>query len=119
MEKATLLVKDLEVICIIGCVESERSTPQKIALDVELDYDIGDAAQTDNIKLAVDYRDIAQSLSELCQTQKFKLIERLAHECCELVLKQWPQVERVKLNVRKFRVVASTQSTGLTLEKFR
>ncbi len=119
MEKGTLQVRDLEVLCILGCEEWERKLPQRIALDIEVDYDISQAAVTDNIATAVDYRDIAQSVAERIQERKYLLIERLVHECCELILNKWSQVDRVKLAVRKFRVIPSAGSTGLVIERRR
>jgi len=119
MGKATLFVRDLEVLCILGCLESERKNLQKIAVDVELDYDISQPAESDDISTAVDYRDIAQGMIQLIQQKEYQLIEKLAHECCELVLKQWPKVDRVKFSVRKFKVLPTAFCTGITLEQFR
>ena len=119
METATLKVKDLDVICVIGCGEAERSSTQKIALDLELEYDISEAALSDDINKAVNYVDIVRRLSEVCQERKFRLVERLGCECCQVIFDEWPKVQKIKLEVRKHRVVPMAASVGLVIEKVR
>jgi dihydroneopterin aldolase len=119
METATLKVKDLDIICVIGCGEAERTANQKITLDLDLEYDISEAALSDDINKAVNYVDIVRRLSEVCQEKKFRLVERLGSECCQMIFEEWPRVQKVKLEVRKTRIVPMAGSVGLVIEKVR
>lgn len=119
MEIATVKVNDLDIICVIGCGEEERSLPQKISLDLELEYDISAPALSDDIKQAVNYAEIAKRLSEVCQERKFRLVERLGSECCQLILDEWPQVQKIRLEVRKIRIIPMAATVGLVIEKVR
>ena len=119
MNKDTLIIKDLDVICVIGCGEAERTATQKINLDLDLLYDISEAALSDDIGKAVNYVDIARRLAEVCQERKFRLVERLGYECCEMIFEEWPKVEKIRLEVRKIRIVPAAASVGLIIEQSR
>ena len=119
MNRATIIIRQLEIICVIGCGEAERSAPQRIELDVDLEYDIKKAASTDDINAAVNYFFVTKRLTELCQERKFFLVEALAAECCEMIFLEWPQVSRIKIQVRKIRIIPEAAFVGIILEKSR
>jgi len=119
MENAILAVKDLDIICVIGCGEAERLANQRISIDIELEYDISEAAGSDDISKAVNYVDISKRLTEVCQERKFRLVERLGSECCQMIFQEWPKVNKIKLEVRKIRIVPMAATVGLIIEKSR
>ncbi len=65
---------------------------QTVILDIELDYDFAPAAASDAIADAVDYDDVAASVTELVQTRRFQLIETMAEQAAAMLLDARPAV---------------------------
>ena len=82
----TLTIEGIAVACRIGVTEAERATPQTIHLDVEVAIDAAKAAATDQVKDAVDYATLVQSVRRLAQSRPYRLLETLAEEIASLVL---------------------------------
>jgi len=94
--------RDLEIDCIVGCNANERNQTQPIWIDVDAEYDIHLAAESDQLEAAVDYRAIASDLTTFVQEKRFLLLERLAVESCQRILAD-KRITKVTLAVRKKR----------------
>lgn len=72
-----LEVKGIEVDCIIGERDYERSLIQRLTVDVSVETD-GRAAETDDLHDAVDYVALADAIRARLVNEKCKLVERAA-----------------------------------------
>ena len=72
-----LCVKGIEVDCIIGERDYERSLLQRIVVDARLEVD-GAAAESDELEDAVDYVALAEDIRRERVAAKCRLIERAA-----------------------------------------
>ena len=88
----------LEVFGRHGVLEEERSGGQMFLYDVRLE--VSDAALSDRIEDAVDYRLVAECVREVSESKEFNLIEALAAAVADAVLARF-EVERVQVRVRK------------------
>jgi dihydroneopterin aldolase len=97
----TLLVElnGLEVFGRHGVLPEERSG-QVFLYDIELET--SDAALSDRIEDAVDYREVAELVRVVSDGQRFDLLEALAATVADVLLARF-DAERVRVRVRKPR----------------
>ena len=97
----TITIKDLGVLCRIGVPDEERAKPQRLLITVDMQGDFSCAAQTDDIAHTINYYDISQRITDLCAKESFKLIERLADEIANVVMKEFG-AQQTTVEVKKF-----------------
>jgi dihydroneopterin aldolase len=112
-------LKSLQIDCIVGVYEHERTTPQRVVMDVEMDYDFMAAARSDAIDDAVDYAAVAKSVTELVTHRQFQLIETMAEEAAAMLLATRPQVQVVRLDIRKPAAVPTADCSFVRVERTR
>jgi 7,8-dihydroneopterin aldolase/epimerase/oxygenase len=82
-----------------GVLDEERSAGQRFVFDVELE--VGEeAARSDRIEDAVDYRDVAAAVREVSDARAYRLLEALAAAVADTLLDRFP-ASRVWVRVRK------------------
>src|SRR5438105_5160737 len=96
-----LVIERLEFEGFVGIDESERSTAQPLAVDLELSLDLSKAISTDNLQNTVDYATVAKKIVATAKQEQFCLIETLAERLAEVILEE--PIEEVRLWVRKLR----------------
>jgi dihydroneopterin aldolase len=93
----------LELRGFHGVLDEERREGQRFVFDVELE--IGEeAARSDLIEEAVDYRDVAAAVREVSDARRFHLLEALAAAVADTLLERFP-VGAVHVRVVKPDVV--------------
>jgi len=96
-----LALSDILCMCRIGVTEEERRERQRLAVDLELYADLEDAGRSGDLRRAVDYRDVCESVRRLLEEGSFHLVEAAARGVLDLVLDRFP-VRRAVVRVRKF-----------------
>ena len=109
----------LRVECIVGIYPHEREARQSVIMDIDLDYDFAAAAASDAIGDALDYDAVAGAVIELVQNRKFQLIETMAEETTAMMLARFPQVARVRLEIRKPAAVPVAACSFVRVERAR
>lgn len=87
-----------------GYLEEERRHGQRFLVDLEADVDEG-ASRSDELDDTVDYRLLAALVSDVFAGPSHLLLESLAGSVADGVLARFPDVERVRVRVRKPDVV--------------
>ena len=96
-----ITIEDLEVQFHVGVPDEERAKPQKLLLTIEMTHDLGPSGASDNLTQTIDYYAVYQAVKALGQARRWKLIEALADDLCELVLKKF-KPSAVRVAVKKF-----------------
>lgn len=91
-------LEGLEVFGRHGVEEEERREGQMFFYDVR--FEVSDAALSDRIEDAVDYRLVADCVREISEGRDFNLIEALAAAVADALLARF-EVELVRVRVRK------------------
>lgn len=115
----TIGLRGLRITCVIGTADSERSRPQQLEVDLEVDFDLSTAAESDRIGDTVDYRLMARQLAGLAEQRRFFLIEAYAEAAADYLLECWPALEAVRLEVRKPGAVEAADHSFCRLERRR
>lgn len=95
-----IYLNDLKIDTIIGVFEWEREIKQTLQFDLEMDWDIRKAAETDDLDDTLDYGTIAKHLVALVEASRYALIETLAEKACEMLLTHFP-MDKVTLSLSK------------------
>ena len=96
-----MIVVELEALEVFGrhgVDEDERRTGMTFLYDVRLE--VSDAALSDRIEDAVDYREVAACVREVSESREFNLLEALAAAVAEELVTRFP-VDYVRVRVRK------------------
>jgi dihydroneopterin aldolase len=103
-----------------GYLEEERRLGQRFLVDVWADLD-EKAATSGRIEDTLDYRKLAALVREVFAGPERLLLEELAGAVADGALGRFPQVERVRVRVRKPDVVLDppVEHAALLLERTR
>jgi dihydroneopterin aldolase len=115
-----IVIERLECEGHCGVERAERERLQKLAIDLDLEFPIGQAAETDNLTKTVDYAAVAERVVALVSRQHCRLLENLADRIVAMLFADFP-VERVRIWLRKLHAPLSTiaGSVGVRIEKAR
>ena len=111
-----VFIEDLNVQTIIGIYDWEREIKQAVSLDLEMEFDIIRAAETDSIAAALDYKAVSKRLIRFIEDSEFKLVEALAERCAAIVLTEFP-VNWLRLKLGKPGAVRGSSSVGVIIER--
>jgi dihydroneopterin aldolase len=109
-------IRELEIRTIIGIYDWEREQQQIVSLDLEMGSDIAKAAATDTIENALDYKAVAKRLINFIENSEFYLVETMAEQVTEIVLKEF-NVPWVKLRLGKPGAVTGSKDVGVIIER--
>jgi len=111
-----VFIENLTIETVIGIFDWERDIRQTVSLDLEMDFDIRQAAATDAIADTLDYKAVAKRLIRFVERSEFQLVETLAEKCAAIVLAEFP-VERLKLKLSKPGAVRGSSAVGVIIER--
>jgi len=112
---AKISIVDLEVFYRVGVPDAERAQPQRLLLTVAMETDFAAAAQSDGIVDTIDYFTVTQRLLQLGQGREWRLIEKLAVDVADLVLKDF-HPQSVFVEVKKF-IIPQARYVAVSLTK--
>ena len=96
----TVSIRDLRVSAVIGVHDWEREIVQTLVFAVDMAADVAKAAASDDIKDALDYSAVAQTVSDVVTQGEFQLIETAAERVARRLLADYP-LDWVRVEVAK------------------
>ncbi|HEY3915354.1 MAG TPA: dihydroneopterin aldolase, partial [Verrucomicrobiae bacterium] len=96
-----IVIQDLEVDYRVGVPAEERQAPQRLLLTIEIEHDFTAAAKNDDLGATIDYYAVAQRLLRFGNRRQWKLIETLAVDLAEMILREFGGAS-VTVEVKKF-----------------
>jgi dihydroneopterin aldolase len=105
---ARICIDELEVDCLIGCLDAERRTVQTVRVDLWVELDILQPAQSDALERTWNYAAIADQVDFILQAGQFWLLE----SACRVLLR-WLLVPPAPGALRPAATAA-----GVSLTKF-
>jgi dihydroneopterin aldolase len=108
-------IVDLEVFHRVGVPDEERANPQRLLLTLDLDFDFSAATVSDKIEDTINYKAITDDLLKFGDGRSWKLIEKLAADIADLVLKRY-KPNSVRVEVKKF-VIPQARYVAVALEQ--
>jgi len=111
-----VFIEDLRIQTVIGVFDWEREITQTISLDLQMAFDIGHAAKSDNIADTLDYKSVSKRLIQFVESSEFQLVEALAEHCAQIVLNEFP-VSWLRLKLSKPGAVRGSSAVGVIIER--
>jgi dihydroneopterin aldolase len=111
-----VFIDNLTVETVIGIFDWEREIRQAVSLDLEMAYDIRQAAATDSIDDTLDYKAVSKRLIHFIEGSEFQLVEALAERCAQIVLDEFP-VNWLRLKLSKPGAVRGSSAVGVIIER--
>ncbi len=112
----TIFIQQLKVDTIIGVYEHERTVKQPLIIDLQLDYDISQAAASDNLKYALDYHQLSIDIHQFVSESSYQLIEALAEALAKRILKN-NAIKKVDLTISKPQALDLAQNVGIRINR--
>ncbi|UTW46324.1 dihydroneopterin aldolase [bacterium SCSIO 12696] len=109
-------ISDLRIDTVIGIYDWERQVQQTVVLNLEMAWDIAQAAATDDIQHTLNYKAVSDRLIEFVSTSEFQLLETMAEQVCQIILNEF-SVPWVKLRLGKPGAVAAARDVGVLIER--
>ncbi|MES0873258.1 dihydroneopterin aldolase [Sinimarinibacterium thermocellulolyticum] len=114
----TIFIRGLRVDAIIGVHAWERRLERALVFDLELGTDIRDAASSDQIRDAIDYAAVVETVTRLAQTLQPALLETLAEGIARRLFEDFP-IRRLRLVIDKPGAVPDVKQIGVAIERLR
>jgi len=111
-----VFIEALEIDCVIGIYDWERSILQPVQLDVEMDFDNRVPAASDDIADTLDYKAVSKRLIQFVGESSFGLVETLAENCARIIVDEFG-VSRVRLKLSKLGAVRGARAVGVIIER--
>jgi dihydroneopterin aldolase len=108
---------DLEVFYRVGVPDAERVHPQRLLLDVRMEWDFRQAAAGDDLTKTIDYFAVTQRLLQFGEGREWKLIEKLAQDIAATILNDFGAAG-VRVEVKKF-IIPETRYVSVAVERRR
>ncbi len=113
-----VFIRGLEVLATIGVYEWEKGIRQKLSFDLEMGFDNRPAAATDDIKLALDYATLSQTICNHATNTVVELVETMAEQVAGLVLAD-ERVHWVRIVLTKPGAVPNAAGVGVEILRHR
>ena len=111
-----IFITELRADTVIGINDWERSVRQRVTVDLEMATDIRQAAATDDIQFALNYKVITDRLVNYISGSQFELLESLAEGIAEILTKEF-SVSWVKITLHKPGALSATKDVGIIIER--
>ena len=109
-------IKDLLLRCIIGINAEERKDRQDVLINIVLLGDFSEAAESDDIKDAVNYRTTTKQVVEHVEASEYFLLERMAERIVGICLRD-QHVKLVQVSVEKPGALRFARSVSVRIER--
>ena len=111
-----LYIRNLKIDAVVGIFSWEKRIRQPLHLDLEIALDIRQAAATDNIAYALDYKTVSTRLTQYISQSEWHLIETLAEKIASLLMEEFG-VTWLRLKLSKPAALPAADSVGLMIER--
>ena len=109
-------IRDLRIDTIIGVYDWERQIKQTLSFDLEMATDIRQAAATDDLQYAINYKAVSDRLIEFVEGFNPQLLETLAEAIANIIISEF-HVPWLRLQVSKAGAVRAARDVGLVIER--
>lgn len=109
-------INDLKIETIIGIYDWERQVRQTISLDLEMGTDIRQAAETDDIQFALNYKAVSKRVIDFIGGSEFLLVETMAEQVAEIIRQEF-NVPWLRLRIGKPGAVLGARDVGVIIER--
>jgi dihydroneopterin aldolase len=108
-------INELKVQCFVGVTDEELSRPQVLLFDISIRPTQSWSKLNDNIRNTIDYVGVVQAVEMLVQSRPRRLIETMAEELADMLLKTFP-VNFCRIRIQKY-ILPQTRSVAVVVTR--
>lgn len=116
-ESDVVFIKGLKVAAVIGVYDWERAITQPLLIDIAIETDMTQAALSDDVEDALNYKAVCDDVSAWCKDIKSKLLEHLAGQLADKLLAKYP-CQKVTLSVAKPTAITAAAAVGVQITRY-
>lgn len=103
----------------IGILEHELRTTQPLHVDAEFDVNVTQKVHDQRLHTVLDYRLLRNAIVEECTQTHVNLLETLSEQVVDRLLRDFPDVCRVKIRISKPLAFSDCEAVGIEVERKR
>jgi dihydroneopterin aldolase len=111
-----VFIEALEIDCVIGIYDWERTIKQPVQLDIEMSFDNRKPAASDDIADTLDYKAVSKRLLQFVGDSSYGLVETLAENCARIIVDEFG-VSHVRVKLSKPGAVRGARAVGVIIER--
>lgn len=111
-----VFINDLRIETIIGIYDWEREVKQTVSVDLEMAHDIRQAASTDDIQYALNYKAVGKRIIQFVESSEFLLVETMAEQIAAIVREEFG-VPWLRLRLSKPGALRGSKDVGILIER--
>ena len=119
LSKDVILLNSMEFMGRHGCSEEERKHLQPFIVDAELYLDLSKSGKSDNLTDTVDYVQVFNEVKKIVTGTPRNLIEAVAEDIAGSLLKQFIQIESLRITIHKPAAPVAETFNGAAVSIFR
>ncbi len=113
-----ILITGLVATGIVGVNEQERKFPQELLMDIELEYPLDKAGESDSIEDTISYSFVAKLIRKCVQESSYFTLEALAAQLVNQLFEETP-ADAVRIKIEKANFVSKTSKVGIQIYRQR
>lgn len=113
-----MFVRDLVLTCLIGVYAHERTTPQRVRINVDMNVLAQPGPLPDDFSQVMSYEDVIEGIKNLLAGGHINLVETLAEKIAAICLSD-RRVVMAKVRVEKLDVYTEAAAVGIEIERQR
>ena len=113
MTQDSVFIEGMRLLAHIGVTAEERDTPQVLRFDIALRADLRRAGASDDVNDAVNYAAVYEQVAEVVAGTPCALLEHLAARIADVLLRDFPACEQVRVRIGKPALFPTTGRSGM------
>ncbi len=113
-----ILITSLVATGIVGVKEAERQFPQELLIDLELEYPLNKAGESDAIEDSISYSFVAKLVRKNVRESEFYTLEALAAFIVNEIFEETP-ADAVRIRIEKVNFVSKVAKVGVEIYRQR
>ncbi|WP_026374547.1 dihydroneopterin triphosphate 2'-epimerase [Aestuariibacter salexigens] len=114
LNDAIIRIKNLRLRTYIGINDDEIKNKQDVVINVKIQYDAGQATNSDQMEDALNYKTITKAIIKLVEDNRFFLLEKLTADVLDIAAEH-PWVRFAEVEVDKPHALRFSDSVSLCL----
>ena len=111
LQKGTIYIKDIQVHGYIGALPQEQLTGNHYTVNLEMDYPLDLALETDQLEHTADYAEVTETVRRT-MNERHALLEYAAGKIATQLFNQFPKTIALTIDICKTDPPISIQTNG-------
>lgn len=111
-------IKNFRLNAILGIYDWEQNFDRQVIINAEIHTSHDQSRYSNSINDTIDYDNIIKQIKDLLASKKFQLIEKMAQEILDLIMKD-VRIEKCTIEVDKVKVIDEVDSFSIILTQER